>query len=608
MALTLLSGSSRASSFYAPQNNGILPRELTKGKPFMLRLPHSSLVSRRNGSSKVGYADSGSRKFPLSICNQIRFMSSQSIHSLRAKCPVASNFDVSAVADDTLSEDSGRELQELSDTVSSETDGIGNLLADSTAASNHSRDIKGELLSLSLPALAGQAIDPLAQLMETAYVGRLGSVELASAGVSISLFNVISKLFNIPLLSVATSFVSEDIARTEAGFSLSEGDQGSSSTPFRGKAERRQLSSVSTALLLAVCIGIVEALALYLGSGPLLSLMGISHTSPMRAPAQRYLALRALGAPAFVVSLALQGIFRGFKDTKTPVFSLAIGNFIGVVLFPILMFYFRLGASGAAISIVLSQYLVSFSMLWCLNKRAVLLPPKLGGLQFVGYLKSGGYLLGRTLSVLFTMTLGTSMAARQGPVAMAAHQVCLQVWLAVSLLTDALAASAQALIAGYSSKGDYRVVREISNFVMKIGVVTGVILAVALGVSFPSMATLFTQDMEVLGIVKTGVLFVSASQPINALAFIFDGLHYGVSDFAYAAHSMMVVGAISSAFLFYAPRAFGLPGVWLGLTLFMGLRMMAGFIRIMSKDGPWWFLHCDMSSLKEGSQGQKHAR
>ena len=41
------------------------------------------------------------------------------------------------------------------------------------------------------------------------------------------------------------------------------------------------------------------------------------------------------------------------------------------------------------------------------------------------------------------MTLATSVAARQGPIAMAAHQICLQVWLAVSLLTDAFAASAQ---------------------------------------------------------------------------------------------------------------------------------------------------------------------
>ena len=57
----------------------------------------------------------------------------------------------------------------------------------------------------------------------------------------------------------------------------------------------------------------------------------------------------------------------------------------------------------------------------------------------------GGFLIGRTLAVLTTITLGTSMAARQGPVAMAAHQICMQVWMAVSLLTDSLAASGQVL-------------------------------------------------------------------------------------------------------------------------------------------------------------------
>ncbi|CAL5439225.1 unnamed protein product [Camellia sinensis] len=76
----------------------------------------------------------------------------------------------------------------------------------------HVQNVKQELIMLSLPAIAGQAIEPLAQLMETAYIGRLGSVELASAGVSMSIFNIISKLFNIPLLSVATSFVAEDIS------------------------------------------------------------------------------------------------------------------------------------------------------------------------------------------------------------------------------------------------------------------------------------------------------------------------------------------------------------------------------------------------------------
>ncbi|KAL6601377.1 hypothetical protein ACP70R_044597 [Stipagrostis hirtigluma subsp. patula] len=209
------------------------------------------------------------------------------------------------------------------------------------------------------------------------------------------------------------------------------------------------------------------------------------------------------------------------------------------------------------------------------HKRAVLLPPKTEDLDFVGYIKSGGLLLGRTLSVLITMTLATSMAARQGTLAMAAHQICLQVWLAVSLLSDALAVSAQALIASSFAKQDYKKVKEVTFYVLKVEFV-GVTLALLLFASFGRLAELFSKDPMVTQIVGSGVLFVSASQPINALAFIFDGLHFGVSDFSYSASSMMVVGALSSLFLLYAPQIFGLPGVWAGLALFMSLRMTAG--------------------------------
>jgi len=32
--------------------------------------------------------------------------------------------------------------------------------------------------------------------------------------------------------------------------------------------------------------------------------------------------------------------------------------------------------------------------------------------------------------------------------------------------------------------------------------------------------------------------FVAATQPMNALAFVFDGINFGASDFAYSAYSM----------------------------------------------------------------------
>uniref|UniRef100_A0A2C9WL60 Polysaccharide biosynthesis protein C-terminal domain-containing protein n=1 Tax=Manihot esculenta TaxID=3983 RepID=A0A2C9WL60_MANES len=254
---------------------------------------------------------------------------------------------------------------------------------------------------------------------------------------------------------------------------------------------------------------------------------------------------------------------------------LGLSNLSALFLFPVLMHYYHLGVTGAAISTVVSQYLVCFLMIWNLNKRTILSFLSIKGLHFGGYLKSGGFLLGRTLAAVLTITLSTSMAAHQGALAMAAHQICLQVWLSVSLLVDAQAASCQApslfnhnlpLLLSSAAKGDHSRVKEIALCSLKTGLITGICLAIILGVSFSSVATLFTKDVEVLATVRSGLLFVSGSQPINALAYIFDGLHY-------------VAGAVSSAFMLYAPSIVGLSGVWSALTLFMGMRTVAGYMR-----------------------------
>lgn len=56
----------------------------------------------------------------------------------------------------------------------------------------------------------------------------------------------------------------------------------------------------------------------------------------------------------------------------------------------------------------------------------------------------GGLVSARTLAVFITVMLSTSVAAQQGPIPpMAGHQICMQVWLSVSLLNDALALAGQ---------------------------------------------------------------------------------------------------------------------------------------------------------------------
>ncbi|GAB2272775.1 Protein DETOXIFICATION 44, chloroplastic [Dionaea muscipula] len=185
------------------------------------------------------------------------------------------------------------------------------------------------------------------------------------------------------------------------------------------------------------------------------------------------------------------------------------------------------------------------------------------------------------------MTLATSMAARKGPIPMAGHQISMQLWLALSLLTDALALAGQALLASDYSKGNCKQAREVIYRVLQISLLTGIGLAVFLFLGFGFIATLFTNDIQVQKVAWSGVWFVAGSQPMNAIAFVLDGLYYGASDFGYAALSMVLAASISSTFMLLVPPVFGLNGIWAGLFLFMSLRVMAGCWRLGMKSGPW---------------------
>uniref|UniRef100_A0A7N0VDK2 Protein DETOXIFICATION n=1 Tax=Kalanchoe fedtschenkoi TaxID=63787 RepID=A0A7N0VDK2_KALFE len=320
-----------------------------------------------------------------------------------------------------------------------------------------------EILSIALPAALALAADPITSLVDTAFVGHLGSAELAAVGVSASVFNLVSKLFNVPLLNVTTSFVAEEQAvdskASDDHEHRSQGDE----------QEKKALPSISTSLILAASIGVAQAVALFFGSGFLMNVMGIPVDSPMRIPAEQFLAIRALGAPPIVVALAAQGTFRGLKDLKTPLYAISAGNLLNAVLDPVLIFLIHLGISGAAIATVISEYLIAAILLWKLNQKVQLVSPNMDNLRVGQYLKSGGLLIGRTLAVVITMTIATSMAAREGPIQMAGHQICFQVWLAVSLLTDALAIAGQTLLATNYSLGDYEQSKHVIYEVLKSG-------------------------------------------------------------------------------------------------------------------------------------------
>lgn len=162
--------------------------------------------------------------------------------------------------------------------------------------------------------------------------------------------------------------------------------------------------------------------------------------------------------------------------------------------------------------------------------------------------------------------------------------------LATSLLADGLAVAGQAIIASAFAKMDNQKATATASRVLQLGLVLGAVLAILLGFGLQFGARLFTKEVGVLHLISIGIPFVAGTQPINALAFVFDGVNFGASDFAYAAYSMVLVAIISIISLFVA-SSHGFVGLWIALTLYMSMRAFAGFWRIGTRTGPWCFLN-----------------
>ncbi|KAL3647564.1 Protein DETOXIFICATION 42 [Castilleja foliolosa] len=475
-----------------------------------------------------------------------------------------------------------------------------------------------EIATIALPAALALTADPIASLVDTAFIGQIGPVELAAVGVSIALFNQVSRIAIFPLVSVTTSFVAEEDAikrmtnieskdcesldnvstldcenKTlipQKDLDDSEPACDSLEIDYKPTSAKKQIASASSALIIGGVLGLIQAVFLILAAKPLLSFMGVKSDSKMSTPAQEYLKLRSLGAPAVLLSLAMQGVFRGLKDTKTPLYATVVGDSANIILDPIFIFVFKMGVRGAAVAHVLSQYLISVILFWRLKEQVDLMPPSLKYLQFGRFLKNGFLLLTRVIAVTFCVTLSASMAARLGPTQMAAFQVCLQVWLATSLLADGLAVAGQAILASAFARKDYTWASATVSRVLQLGLVLGLVLAIFLGFGLHYGARIFTRDDDVLRLIGVGIPFVAATQPINALAFVFDGVNFGVSDFAYSAYSMVTVAIISIIVLLILSSSNGFVGIWIALTIYMSLRAFAGFWRIGTGTGPWTFI------------------
>ena len=418
------------------------------------------------------------------------------------------------------------------------------------------------LVRLAVPVLFSLVAEPLTGLADTAFVARLaGSEPVAALGIGTVAFSSIFWAFTF--LGIGT--------QTEVAYS-------------EGRADReRAVKVVSLACAMAALIG----LSLMVGAmgflAPIASLFGGEGT--VNDMACSYMFHRLLGAPAVLVSLACFGGLRGVQDMRTP-FLVAVGiNVVNVGLDWLLIFgrgpFPPMGVAGAAIASTVSQWI---GAVWCLVavRRRIGLTWRMKGAGLAGLMKVGGDLFIRTGAVLVFLALCTRVANRAGPDQGAAYQAIRQFFIFSALFLDAFAITGQSLVGFFLGAGDRFQARRVARSVCLWSFGTGVALCLCMLAAEQGIAWLLVPPAA-CSVFGPGWLVVALVQPVGALSFATDGIHWGTGDFRYLRNSMLAASTAGGACVLAVDALQPdhiLVYIWLGTALWTSVRTGLGLVRI----------------------------
>lgn len=422
-----------------------------------------------------------------------------------------------------------------------------------------------QIAKLALPALGALAAEPLYLLFDTAVIGRLGAVPLAGLAIGSLVLGVVAA--QLTFLSTGTT------ARSARHFGAAD----------RPAAVREGVQATWLALGLGgLIVVVVQVVAV-----PLVSVL--ASDGEVTAAALPWLRIGILGLPAILVSLAGNGWMRGVQDTMRPLRYVVAGFGLSALLCPLLVYgwlgFPGWGLSGSAVANLVGQWLTALLFGGAVLDERVPLRPDRAALR--AQLVLARDLLIRSLAVQVCFVSATAVAARFGALAIAAHQVVLQVWIFLALVLDSLAVAAQSLVGAALGAGDVAYAKSVAARVTVFSLLGAGILAGLLAAGASMLPGLFTDDRSVLAAIGVPWWFMVAQLPVIGVVFALDGVLLGSGDAGF-----MRTAAVISALVGFLPLVWlslvcgwGLAGIWSGLTAFVVLRLIFVGRRVFS--GRW---------------------
>ena len=201
---------------------------------------------------------------------------------------------------------------------------------------------------MAVPMIAGMTVHTMYIVADTAFIGSLGTDELAAATFVAPLFFLMIAL-TMGIGTAVTALVAQSVGRGDA----------------RG-ADAAAGTAISSSLLLGVLFG---AVGLALGRW-MLGVLGAE--GRVVDLAWEYFQVLAAFMPLFFVSAVLRSILAGEGDAKTPMIVLSISTVANIALDALFILVLGMGLRGAAVATTLAVVISvsTFSVLLLRRKSA----------------------------------------------------------------------------------------------------------------------------------------------------------------------------------------------------------------------------------------------
>jgi putative MATE family efflux protein len=419
--------------------------------------------------------------------------------------------------------------------------------------------------ALALPTLGVLAAEPLYLLFDTGVVGRLGALALAGLGIGGAIVGLVGS--QLTFLSYGTT------ARSARHFGASD----------RAAAVREGVQATWLALGLGVIIAVVVESA----AVPVVSV--VASRADVAGQALVWLRIAIAAAPAMLISLAGNGWMRGVQDTARPLAYVVAGFGVSALLCPLLVYGWlglpRWQLGGSAVANLVGQWVAALLFGRALLVERVSL--RVDRSVLVAQFALGRDLFVRTVAFQACFVSAAAVAARFGVVAVAAHQVALQLWNFLALVLDSLAIAAQALVGAALGAGRTGYAKSVAWRVTVFSAAAATLLAAVLAGGAAVLPKLFTDDRSVLAAIGVPWWFLVGLLPIAGIVFGLDGVLLGAGDAKFLRNATVFSALAGFLPLVWLSLVFGwgLAGIWSGLTAFIVVRL--GFVGWRACSGRW---------------------